>query len=491
MVYCLSQVEADLFRADGHRAIALTDFEANFAGGDLKARVAFVKQVLSACEVIGEFDPNHGISFREHISSLCGYRIERALRVKSGLDSNFFSVTMRCYSEVFKLAHSAPDAGVLVLDVNSMFPWILSSMRFPDPRALVVTHENVLPLILSGKIDNGLFQCQLKVKPTHRDFISSYGPFWAGLGGDDFPIDIEDHQVKVGLHACEIKALAPYLDIEVLSGTFSRVSIGHPLASMAIKLYEMRTSATGILKAALKCCLTTMHASTMRQSKTSSNMASSDELMAIPGGAYSRITPGGIKGYRIDNDRNLYSLTSTVFAHARAHMLQLLADFHSLRPQGVEVTYANIDSLHLVVPDELRHSPAFLDLLKKYVSPALGHLKIECEGRRALWLSPGNYLVVDENNKIVKSGGNWTTGDRVASTLTHRYMPYFDYNINEVSQKRLDVFRSLSHEKQLSNDKHHFQRIKIKDSLSGSYEKYLSLTQLPELKQATQDFFLG
>ncbi|WP_410968561.1 hypothetical protein, partial [Salmonella sp. SAL4443] len=51
--------------------------------------------------------------------------------------------------------------------------------------------------------------------------------------------------------------------------------------------------------------------------------------------------------YRVDNDRNVYSLASTVYAEARARMLALFAQIDGR--MGATLCYSNIDSIHLSV----------------------------------------------------------------------------------------------------------------------------------------------
>jgi hypothetical protein len=411
------------------------------------------------------YAPRAGKTFRSHIVDLGQHKIERAIRSKSDLDFAFFYGSHQVYGEAYKLGEFSKNRCVVCLVVISMFPWIVKTAGFPNPSKLVYRVGALLRgAILSGTVDNGIFRCLVKHHPEYAGFLNRFGPFYFGRHGVSYPVAQAEGEVfEVLLHACEINALAPMCDIEVVDGVFSLESIAHPLASWVDRYYETKRHGTPHQRTVAKAALTTLHTCASRVSTEDKWLAASevDTEFAVRFGSgpftssrYAQVRSEREDGaklmslYKVDNDKNVYSFASTVYAESRARMLTLFAKLDGLL--GATVCYSNIDSIHLSVRhNRLEALLAEIDSMHG-IGPDLGQLKVEAVARRALWLDAGVYWLGDENGKLIKHASINPDPDK-AFALSARYLTK-DLLTGEPATRRLRLFKTLSVSKQLSPD---------------------------------------
>lgn len=375
--FCLSKWEEALLRSLGLNAIALPDFDTQ--SSDLKNRLDHLAGIVESCRMVDGFDPSFGISFREYVSLLCNYRVERKLKYKSSLDEYFFDSPMRCHSECF--IANITDEPIVALDVNSMFPDILARALFPDPSRLIYGKPDLKKVLA---LKNGLFDCILKPRVDIDSKKYDHIPFFAGFDHELIPFKIGNESIRKKLHACEIEAYSSLFDIEVIEGVYSNTPIEHPLAKMASIMFSHKKT-----NIAAKSVMTTMHASTMRFSTTTAQVEldPSIPISSNVGKYLSLSSDGKSQMYDTKNQTNVYSLTSTVFAHARVRMFKLIC---AVIDGGFDPVYTNIDSLHVAC----RHGSGVDDLLALLgdaIGPDMGQLKIEAVADSGIWLSPGVY----------------------------------------------------------------------------------------------------
>ena len=110
-----------------------------------------------------------------------------------------------------------------------------------------------------------------------------------------------------------------------------------------------------------------------------------------------------------------------IVARARIELLEMMETISVIVP-GVEICYANIDSIHFSVPtvklgDTLEH-------LRDQASEELGSFKIEAVTQHGLWLEPGRYWLYADNVEKFK---NRSVGDG--------RNPFKDHSIHVLSQE--------------------------------------------------------
>jgi hypothetical protein len=443
------------------------------------------------------YTPDVHRTFRRHIVELGHFKIERTLRSKSDLDFAFFFGSHQCYGEAYKLGEFSKNRSVLCLDMNSMFPWILKTARFPNPSKLTY-REGIFLLgaILSGAIDNGIFRCHIRYLPAHRAFLNRFAPLYFGRHGISHPVAQEDgDSFDVLLHACEIKVLARMCEIDVLGGVYSEESIAHPLAGWVDRYYAAKQHGTPHERQVAKAALTSLHTCASRVS-TEKKWLAPDQIeqeFAHRFGAepftstrYAQLLDQKDNGaalmslYRVDNDRNVYSLASTVYAEARARMLALFAQIDG--EMGATICYSNIDSLHLSVrSDRVDALLAHIHAVHG-VGPSLGQLKVEAVGRAALWLDAGVYWIADDSGRLIKHASIQTNPAK-AFALSLRYLAT-DPITHEKVARRLRLFKTLGVSKELGPDGR-WQRLPAHQFFEGTYAPMMRrLVQHQEIRRA-------
>lgn len=370
---------------------------------------------LAAMSAYG-YTPAMGIGFREFIARTGLSRIERKLRVKSPLDAAFFHATQACLGEAFRFAEFSKNRRILCFDVNSMFPWILKTARFPDASRL--QHDrgpDLLARLVSGQLDNGMYRTRVTYLPELHEFLNRFAPLFFGFEGGSFPVAQAKGEVfEVWLQHEELLALTPYCDLEVLEGIYSPQSIEHPLAAWVDRFYARKRSADPVEKTVAKAALTTLH--------TCASRVSSQRLTLTPetleaefqkrflskpfvSGRYAQPLSDPTeprqhwKLYRHDNAANVYSLAATVYGAARARMFGLIAAIEGI--EGASVSYTNIDSLHVSVSREAEKEVIACVERVRGIGADLGQMKLEASGDTALWLDAGVYWIGD-GNRLVK-----------------------------------------------------------------------------------------
>lgn len=419
---------------------------------------------LAAMSAYG-YTPAMGIGFREFIARTGLSRIERKLRVKSPLDAAFFHATQACLGEAFRFAEFSKNRRILCLDVNSMFPWILKTARFPNASRL--QHDqgpDLLVRLTSGQLDNGMFRTRVTYRAEHREFLNRFAPLFFGFEGGSLPVAQAEGEVfEVWLQHEELLALLPYCDLQVLEGVYSPESIEHPLAAWVDRFYARKRSTDPVEKTVAKAALTTLHTcasrvSSQRLTLTPETLEAEFQkrFLAKPfvSGRYAQPLTDPTEErqrwqlYRHDNAANVYSLAATVYGAARARMFSLIAAIEAI--DGASVSYTNIDSLHVsVTPEANTKVLACVDRMRG-VGSGLGQMKLEASGDTALWLDAGVYWIGD-GSRLVKHA-SLSQDPQQAFSTKHPFTAIDPFTGLEY-QGFTHLFKSLSTAKRLEGNR--------------------------------------
>lgn len=406
------------------------------------------------------------LSFREFIAQQGLFKIERTLRHKSSLDTAFFHSTHALLGEAFRFSELSRNRRVLALDVNSMFPWLLKTARFPDSARL--RHEvagDLLQRILSGRLDHGLFLCGIRYLDPYRDCLNRLAPIFCGIEGRSVPLtQAPDETFVVWLHAIEVRTLAPYCEIAISEGIHSDASIGHPLAGWVDNYYAKKQRGTPIERKVAKAALTTLHTAASRVRSQSTPWLDRDaeqdlfheRFRAKPfvSGRYAQILAEDARGrrrwrlYNPNHPSSVHCLAATVYAHARARLFSLLKAIED--SQLAKVCYANIDSVHLAV--QKGQEPAILDFINDRfgIGNDLGQLKIEAQADHGLWLDAGVYWLFNRDGTLVKHAA--LDPNPAEAFATWRTYLYDDPITGDTEEGRLGLLKSLATHKRLAPD---------------------------------------
>lgn len=410
------------------------------------------------------YDPTlSATTFRNHIATAAQYKVERALRTKSSLDEAFFYTSQSCISEAFKISEFSSAREVLTLDVNSMFPWILKTAPFPDPSRLQLnTAKDILEKVMSGEIDNGIALCKVIYKSQWLEKLNEFAPIFFGASFGTSPItQASNEQFVVWLHACEIRALWPYCTIECALAIHSPKSIKHPLYSWVDKGYALKASAEPQEREVAKEALTTLHSCTITRKMTKTSWLDEEEVKTIFANtfmsepferqSYAQTIDQDDRGrsrlriYDVHNPKNVYCLSSTVFAQARARMFELI--MHTSAIEGVRVCYSNIDSMHISLPQgQADRVLAGISAFQR-IGNQLGELKVECQSKHGVWLDAGVYWLLDEDMQVKKFAS--IDAEQSNPFKTHATYTYTCPLTHTPKEGVMPLFKSLSFYKRL------------------------------------------
>lgn len=355
------------------------------------------------------------------------HKVERKVRYKKALDSNFFFANLSGYQEVFKLREERQDRTVISLDYNSMYASCMEG-DFLDPKHLEYRRFNQNLSKIS--LPKGFYRVVL-LKPL-TEYISNFHPFKYSCFQRSFPLKLNSQdEVEIFLFDEEIDYYKRHFkDVYVLDGIVSKQTINHPLFNYASKLYSRRLKAlqskNKTLASLLKLKLAMLHGSTNKVNSKSRIFSDYDELKSfiereffisslslyskrnflelLNDSNYFSIKPSGGKivltyrDYR--NASNLFSLSARILANARLKMTQTLELLNKF--EGLEICYVNIDSVHISIPRNRQRD--FFEYMGNMISEKMGDLKVQSIADKGYWLDIGRYWLIE--NRSVKQFAN-------------------------------------------------------------------------------------
>jgi hypothetical protein len=416
-------------------------------------------------------------------------KVVKYLGYKLKEDYDFHKMDIRGYSHAFTMLENRKDRLIYMLDINSSYPYLMTKKIYPDPRKLIRSNSNrLLSDILSNKINNGIFKTLLTIKDVNEPFLE-YLPFYK----DKIPYDLKsnNNSINTYLSANEIKFYIKFFDIEVISGTYSKESIYHPLKRRSEYFYKLKEDSVSVDRDIAKSILVSLN-SFLRQNrsvKESYRCNNIDELSIMIKDKYD-IDIDNSKMFKIVNiktysdcikysykfrsynlDNNILSVANTLYNQAKLELLEYWYKIYK-SDQNYRLCYSNIDSLHISIPKNSEED--FLNVIKDRFNNKIGSFKCEGKGVRGVWLDVGKYKIVDGNSKTVK----FTTSLPYNSNKTKVSIREFDKYGNEF-YVTYSMFKNISIKSlinRISDDYIVFDKCKY-DKISDGYMRGLIIRQ--------------
>lgn len=355
-------------------------------------------------------------------------KICNTLRRKTDYDARFYSAWHLPIQDAFVLEEVRPENVVLSIDYNSMYASCMQH-EFPNPSSL----HHIRLGRYSKKNENlpyGLYRCILH--PPASDFIVKYNPFRTFFSGRYLGASIKE-PLTVDLNEFEIKFFHNHFDrIEMVDAVISHDKVFHPLARDARRHYAKRkhfkNNNNKTLADREKFLLTLLSSCSHRPPKRRKSFALEKSASEHLNQTYGIIVDTGTlsdKSERwLNGQKNIsvhkdwsgvtvfapdlydssvcFQFTQRVVARSRVILLEMMERLTQAE-MGIEICYANIDSLHFSLPKN--YISEVLETLKMEASDQLGSFRIETITRCGLWLEPGRYWLYSDRLERFRNRG--------------------------------------------------------------------------------------
>ena len=445
-------------------------------------------------------------SLSHNFSSVNQYRVERKLRLKSGLDGFFHYLDPSSFQEVFKLKESRADRCVIALDFNSMF---LDCMRgtFPEPKALhyrknqrKYNGENLLPgmyhVIFEGISDST---------------AEHYLPFRYTVGNESFRFNIsKNDNVEVLVTHDELCAYHKlFRSAFIVQEITSKKSISHPLINYAESVYKKRLNyknqGASELQRLAKYELQIMHSCTSIRTKSRDHFRSNADFFRWLEIKYWALFPRERdaklkrltsllkkrsiqlqqKSERLSvisdyffSSHNVHCLSRVVVAKARVKLFSVIKRFQYM--EDVSICYANVDSIHVSVKKS--SVDLFLNEIGDLIGDEAGKFKIESIADQGYWLDVGRYwLFRDGKVEAFKNSTLHHKGTKTPFTYARTIKRLIKSDaFGHVKKSRVTIPSLLSYRKKVGC---------TRDENSIKYERfnYSDIQSLEHVKITTQE----
>lgn len=355
-----------------------------------------------------------------------------AIRTKNDLDTRFYAAWHAPIQDAFVLEERRPGRSVIAIDFNAMYPACMQE-TFPDPGAFRHVHYG-RDLESNEAVPVGLYRCVLHGPAS--ELIARYNPFRSFFLGRHLRAALSD-AIEVDLNEFEVVFFRRHFQkVYVIDAVISDRCIAHPLARevrrASARRKHFRAQGNKTLADREKYLSTLMSACSQRPRRsrlTFKSRREAEEYLRLNYGiastmgepsAASEFWKRGRKGITMTETMNgvlvdapdlfdgsaCFMLNQRTVARSRIVLLGMMEKILAAAP-GIEICYANIDSVHFSVGDA--DLPGLLRSLRAESSDEMGSFKIEAVTRHGLWLEPGRYWLFD---KTVEKFRNRGVGNR-------------------------------------------------------------------------------
>lgn len=435
------------------------------------------KQLQSLARKFQSFVPT---GFFRALQTKYHRKLLKKIPQKEELDKFFMKAPHSSLQEVYIFKEIRENRAILAFDFNSMFGWGLLG-AFSNPLSLIYKSINRefkdLP-----ELSLGTYKVEFQ---GADEFIEKFFPFSVSKIGKSYYFSLSDEESWIGwVTKDELTFYSRHFKrIFVYEGVICDEEIKHPFASICTRLYKQRNhfKAQSNQTYSMLCkleiaCLHAISVPTIKTRKVIQNISDLKNLLQRKTGInvdenfalLSQITPyinykrnfrfrfydpefckEGI-GKKIINKpcfslkepnegSSIFCLFSEVLGHVRTRLLETIEYIFSF--QGAEVCYANIDSIHVSLPVDLKER--FLEYMSPLIGQEMGKLKIEAEASKGLWLSPGLYCLKNEEKIILEKLKGISSKWRPVTTSSQRVYT----NSVRTSGLTLPVYSKISLEK--------------------------------------------
>lgn len=424
-----------------YKDLRFLDFAAffNLTTEDLKNKsiIEEYKKITNVlgCENIYNYNSIFNYSIRTGLKKL----INKKSFIDKGLDLNFLNSFKPAWAEVFKIRESRKDRKIIVLDVNSMFPYCMTMKNFTEIDQMICKKINndkeselFLNKIKTQEINNGIsivtFTLKEDLTQEDKQFIENFNYLNLYIKGENFFFNNLSNKIfQTHIHNTEIERLSKYFEFKIIEIIYSINATKHYLSNSVEFLYKKKLENKDdlILKNILKTSLVSYHSVTNKSiMKVKKNYFKSQKeavcyFKNILGIKYlaqwknilfsvkKHLKDVYIKEINFKNDKievithesfhldttQIYSLPSQIYANSRVVLftfLELCNKYNIENRNEVEVCYMNIDSVHLSIKET--EIELFLSYIKSEISQTqIGKFKIEGIFDTGIWFDPGRY----------------------------------------------------------------------------------------------------
>lgn len=359
---------------------------------------------------------------------------------KEELDKFFMNAPHSSLQEVYIFKELRKNRTILAFDFNSMFGWGLLG-AFSNPLTL---KYKLINKELKDIPDLSLGTYKVEFQGAD-DFIKKFFPFTVSKIGKSYYFNLNENESWIGwLTTDELKFYSKHFKrIFVYEGVMGDEEIQHPFANICRRLYKQRShfksQSNKTYSTLCKLEIASLHAisvPTIRTIKVVQNISDLKNLLQRKTGIcvdenielLSQLSPyinfknnfrfrfydPELSKERVktknsinklcvrikehNEGSSIYCLFSEVLGRVRTRLLETIEYIFSF--QGAEICYANIDSIHVSLPADLKDN--FLEYMLPLIGQEMGMLKIEAEASEGLWLSPGIYCLKNEGKVLME-----------------------------------------------------------------------------------------
>lgn len=439
-------------------------------GRSLRANLEILSKLLKKTN---QLDIRGG-SFSQDQTSRHLHAIARKLRFKNTLDQYFFFAYKEGYQEVFKLKEERPDRVIIAFDFNSMYASCMKS-QFCEPRSVKYVSFADCPIDVC-ELGEGIYRVSLR-RAKQGFFLEKHPFLFKRLGkAHRFRLAPGD-SIETVLFKDEIEYYGKFFhQIEIHEGFSSAITVTHPLLRSAQDLYarRYRSKARGdaVIENYCKLSLQLMHSATNKRLFKKKCFDCLNDALAFLSTKFhlnfDGVEPSDISSFLdkckyfsverrgqqvvlryldIQSDSSLFSLSAKIVATAKLKLMQTMERF--LSDGGVEICYANVDSLHVSIATSDVHG--FLERHKDLISTELGMLKVQAIADRGYWFDVGRYwLKTNETVVLFKNiGFNHKGASSEFVTKKRRYVVHNADAFVQVSSHLVNMSNCFSWSKQI------------------------------------------
>ena len=368
------------------------------------------------------------------------------------LDRNFERLYNDAYKDVFVHLESRTGRKILTLDVNSMYPFLLTQEKYPHPKYLQYSN-NITLEDLGTKIFNGMFRVKLKVIDDNI-FAKKYNYLVCRINNYSINVSYEKgDEIETYLGYEEVLFYKKYFKIEIIEGIYSSKTVYLPIRKMIKDFYSKRIelkeekklldedsflyNKLNIIEKIVKSILVSIGSATYRgtykiKEKKFNSWQNFEEyvrkryLINLKGNKnyqtkmftilnIKRSKKGLIIKYKVyerSHPGTIHSIFGTMFSMAKVLIMKNIEKMLEKKDEfDLNICYSNIDSIHVDIKEEKLN--AFIDYLEKeniISDKELGKMKIESIANKGLWLDIANYWLF--NNKTLVKYANMLPSDK-------------------------------------------------------------------------------
>ena len=370
---------------------------------DAERNLAELSKEWEICRKV--YDAEENVTLYNYLRRNHHPAAKRKFPRKSSRDAYFFFAQRGAHAENFLFRDTRERRKIVVLDVNSMYPFCITKDNYPNPGAL-----KYVAFPDPEEWGTGLFHVRMRRKRTMDAFPERYSYLRYAEDNARFYADVpEDTGIITLLHKNEVEFFSKYYDIECLEGIVSEKAVEHPLKETMYELYGKRTNSEGYEKKLYKSLM--VMASSLYMKNAFTRLRDKKEWAEVMRREFGvRNLSNFYRGLYfsdnrvpdLDDPKNVYLLGSQMYANNNVLLAEILEKIY-FSGLDAEICYVNVDSVHVSVSE--KDYNAFMALVSPMVGKELGKLKVEAVADYAFWFDVGKYVLFDSDGETVKEAG--------------------------------------------------------------------------------------